>query len=255
MRTSSVSANNAVNMKKTISLLSVFSCLGTSSYACPLCNRYIREAIYNSTFYPNLFFMLSAFIVLGVWVVLLVFITTRRHRANASINPAVASPVPLATASAILGIGLGGFVDGIVLHQILQVHEMLSNKVDATNYIGKSVNMFWDGIFHLFCFIVVCIGIYLLWRLSGRKEINRSGRLLVAGLLGGWGLFNLTEGIIDHQLLRLHNVVEYAGNHNIGNYGFLVVSVLMLIGSYGLYNSENRKAKSAPLNDKTHLSK
>lgn len=100
---------------------------------------------------------------------------------------------------------MGGFVDGIFLHQILQVHEMLSNKISALDYIGKSVNMFWDGIFHAFCFIVVLIGIILLWKLLKRKDVDHSGNLFAGGLLLGWGLFNIVEGIIDHQLLKLHN--------------------------------------------------
>lgn len=89
-------------------------------------------------------------------------------------------PVPLSLAATITGIGMGGFVDGIFLHQILQVHEMLSNKISALDYIGKSVNMFWDGIFHAFCFIVVLIGIILLWKLLKRKDVDHSGNCLRA---------------------------------------------------------------------------
>ena len=141
----------------------------------------------------------------------------------------------------VTGIGLGGFIDGIVLHQILQVHEMLSNKIAATNYIGKSVNMFWDGIFYLFCLMVVITGIVLLWRLMERKDIDRSGKLFAAGLLAGWGLFNLVEGLIDHQWLKLHNVIEFAANHNWGNYIFLGVLVVMLLVSYLLIAKDNGK--------------
>lgn len=32
----------------------------------------------------------------------------------------------------LLGVGLGGFVDGILLHQILQWHHMVSNVVPPT---------------------------------------------------------------------------------------------------------------------------
>lgn len=230
-------------MKKTILLATLFISISIGSSACPVCNQNIRNAIYNSTFYPNLFTMLSAFIVLAVLVVTLSITTTQRHKSKLTLNPkaAMLSPVPLTTASLVLGIGLGGFVDGIVLHQILQIHEMLSNKIGATNYIGKSVNMFWDGIFHLFCFIVVFVGIVLLWRLMKRSDVDRSGKLFTAGLIGGWGLFNLIEGIIDHQLLKLHNVVEFAANHNIGNYSFLGVSVVMLIISFVLFENENKR--------------
>ncbi len=36
---------------------------------------------------------------------------------------------PLVAAGLVLGVGFGGFVDGIVLHQILQWHNMLSSVV------------------------------------------------------------------------------------------------------------------------------
>lgn len=123
--------------------------LPSISFACPLCNKKIRDAVHNSQFYPNLLTLLSAFIALTAIVIILAWITAKRHKARltANSNKQILSPVPLTTASVVLGIGLGGFIDGIVLHQVLQVHEMLSNKIAATNYIGKSVNMFWDGVF------------------------------------------------------------------------------------------------------------
>ncbi|MDB5192268.1 MAG: hypothetical protein JWQ96_1831, partial [Segetibacter sp.] len=197
-------------MSKYITLVVISIGLTISSSACPFCNKQINEGIYNSQFYPNLITMLSAFIVLGVLVTILTALSNKRHTSRLAANPdrKILSPVPLTTASIVLGIGLGGFVDGIVLHQILQWHEMLSNKIPNTEYVGKSVNMFWDGIFHAFCLVVVLIGVVLLWRLLSRKDVDRSGRLLAGGLLLGWGIFNIIEGVIDHHLLKLHNVME-----------------------------------------------
>ncbi|WP_164974113.1 DUF2243 domain-containing protein [Filimonas effusa] len=174
--------------------------------------------------------MLSAFVVLAAIVFALVIISTRRYKKWMINYPGnrLRSPVPLTTASVILGIGLGGFLDGILLHQVFQVHEMLSNKIPATDYVGKSINMFWDGIFHLFCLLVVLTGIILLWKTARRKEIDKSGNLLAGGLLVGWALFNIVEGIIDHQVLKLHNVIELSPDHSPGNYGFLVISFIML---------------------------
>lgn len=204
------------------------------SYACPLCNEAVKDAIYDSRFYPNLPAMLSAFIAIAIIVIILTMMATKRYNEGliAAAGALSLSPVPLTSASIIIGIGMGGFLDGIVLHQVLQVHEMLSNKIPPTDYVSKSVNMFWDCIFHLFCFIVVIIGIILLWKLMKRTDINRSGNLLAGGLTAGWGLFNIVEGVINHQVLQLHNVVEIAANHAIANYSFLVVSVLMLIAGY-----------------------
>lgn len=210
--------------------------LGGTASACPFCNPQIKSAIYDSQFYPNLITMLSAFFVLAGVVVLLSFLSAKRHKRSLTANPSTAqrSPVPLATAATVLGIGIGGFVDGIVLHQILQWHEMLSAKVPATNYVGKSVNMFWDGIFHFFTLIVTLVGIVLLWKLSKRTDANRSGYLLSGGLLTGWGLFNLIEGVIDHQILKLHNVRELTDNPQAYNLAFLGISVVMLLAGYAL---------------------
>lgn len=218
---------------------------GRVTLACVLCNKEIREAIYNSTFLPNLITMLSAFIVLAAIVAILSALTAKRHRTNVAKYPngQLLTPVPLTAAATVLGIGLGGFIDGIVLHQILQWHEMISNKMPPTTLVTKSVNMFWDGVFHAFCFIAVVVGALLLWKLLWRNDIDRSGNLLGGGLLLGWGLFNMVEGIIDHHLLKLHNVREITANPQLWNWGFLGVSVVMIIIGLLLIGKDKGKAR------------
>lgn len=212
-------------------LLFWFSCFDLPTWACPFCNPQVKNAIYDSQFYPNLITMLSAFVAIAVIVAILSAMTAKRHRANVAKYPnrQLLTPVPLTTTAMILGIGVGGFIDGIVLHQILQWHEMLSAKVPPTDYVGKSVNMFWDGIFHAFTLIVTLIGIILLWKLLHRKDINRSGYLLSGGMLLGWGAFNIVEGVIDHHLLKLHNVREISSNPEAWNFGFLGLSIVIIL--------------------------
>ena len=232
-------------MKKYI-FSSLFLGMGSPLFACVTCNKQVQEGIYNSQFYPNLFTMLSAFIVLAIVVAVLSAATTKRYKSRLAANPniIILSPVPLTTASTIIGIGLGGFADGIVLHQILQWHEMLSNRVPATDYIGKSVNMFWDGIFHFYCLVVVLVGIVLLWKLLGRQDADRSGKLFGGGLLLGWGLFNIVEGTIDHHLLKLHNVMEFAVDPAPANYMFLGISVIMLVAGIILINNHTKHSQT-----------
>lgn len=45
----------------------------------------------------------------------------------------------------LLGVGMGGFVDGIVLHQILQRHNMLSSVLPPSTLEAMHTNMLWDG--------------------------------------------------------------------------------------------------------------
>lgn len=215
-------------------------------FACITCNKQIQEAIWNSTFLPNLVTMLSAFIVLTIVVAILSYYSAKKYRANVSSDPNKyqLTPVPLTTSAIVLGIGIGGFVDGIVLHQILQWHEMISAKMPPISLVAKSVNMFWDGVFHAFCLIVVLIGIVLLWKLLRRNDIDRSGNLLSGGMILGWGLFNIVEGIIDHHLLKLHNVREVTTNINSWNFGFLGLSIAMLFVGYALVNRENVVVKN-----------
>jgi uncharacterized membrane protein len=201
------------------------------STMCITCNNAVQKGIYNSMFYPNLLFMLSAFIVLAILIAVFSVLATRRYQSRLIANPSIkeSNAIPLMAAATVLGIGIGGFIDGIVLHQILQWHEMLTNKLPADTVVNKSINMFWDGIFHFFTLVTTIIGVFLLWNLLHKKDINNSKYLLRGGLSMGWGLFNLVEGIIDHQLLKLHNVREFSPHQEMWNYGFLVFGLLLVI--------------------------
>lgn len=118
---------------------------------------------------------------------------------------------PLVTAGVLIGIGMGGFVDGILFHQILQIHNMLSARVPTDDLIGAKVNMVWDGLFDAADWLFTAAGIVALWRANDRADILHSGQVVVGAVLLGWGLFNLVEGVIDHHVLQLHHVVERLG--------------------------------------------
>lgn len=207
--------------------------------ACITCDRRIREGIFDSAFGENVLVMVLPFALLGGLVAGLAALSARWHQSSGA--GAAKTPVPLLAAALVLGIGLGGFADGIVLHQILQWHEMISARVPPTTYVAKSVNMFWDGIFHAVTLAVVVAGVVMLWRLLHRTDVERSGRLLAGGLLGGWGLFNLVEGILDHHWLKLHNVREAAADKAVWNYGFLAFSVVLLGAGVALARRSKRQ--------------
>src|SRR4051812_8381310 len=113
---------------------------------------------------------------------------------------------PLISAGALLGVGTGGFVDGILLHQIIQVHNMLSARYPPTTLVNAEINMFWDGLFHAFCWIMAALGLAFLWRAGQRSDVPWSTRTFVGSLALGWGIFNLVEGAIDHHILGIHHV-------------------------------------------------
>lgn len=129
---------------------------------------------------------------------------------------------PLIAAGVLMGAGLGGFVDGIVLHQILQWHNMLSAQLPPNDLASAKINMFWDGLFHAAVWVMTAIGLFLLWRAGKRPDVPRSGRTFLGALVFGWGLFNLIEGVIDHQILGIHHVNEYAANKLPWDLAFLI---------------------------------
>ncbi|MCA1663501.1 MAG: DUF2243 domain-containing protein, partial [Myxococcales bacterium] len=134
---------------------------------------------------------------------------------------------PMVSAGIVLGVGMGGFVDGILLHQILQWHNMLSSRVPPLDLVTMKYNMVWDGLFHAFTWMATAIGLVLLWRAGARRDIDRSTPRFVGALAFGWGLFNFVEGAIDHQLLGLHHVHGEV-NRNAWDLGFLVLGLALM---------------------------
>jgi uncharacterized membrane protein len=113
------------------------------------------------------------------------------------------------SAGVLFGLGLGGFFDGIVMHQVLQWHHMLTAAgYPATSVENLEVNTLWDGVFHATTYAFVVLGLVVLWRASRRTHIRWSSKLLAGSMLIGFGIFNLVEGIVDHHLLGIHHVNE-----------------------------------------------
>ena len=157
-----------------------------------------------------------------------------------------------AAAGILFGLGLGGFFDGIVLHQILQWHHMLTSAgYPATSVGNLEINTLWDGIFHASTYVFVVLGLILLWRTAHRVHLWWSGRLLIGTLLMGFGIFNLVEGIVDHHILGLHHVNETvpASQWLYWDIGFLVWGALMLIGGWALYKSGKQQTPGAVASD------
>jgi uncharacterized membrane protein len=132
----------------------------------------------------------------------------------------------------LLGIGLGGFLDGIVLHQILQWHHVLSDRCDDT-FPASTVdtlqhNTTWDGVFHAGTWVVVLAGTLLLARAPAAAR-RPSWRGLVGLLLVGWGAFNVAEGVIDHHVLGLHHVRDDVEDPLWWDTGFLALGALLVV--------------------------
>lgn len=147
-----------------------------------------------------------------------------------------------------LGIGLGGFFDGIVFHQILQWHHMISHvhAHPTTTVAGLEDNTLADGLFHAAVWIVTVVGLFLLWAALRDSHGTLSTRVFVGSLLLGWGLFNVVEGIVDHHLLQLHHVKEDSNHRLALDLAFLAWGAAMVgIGWFLTRTGEDETRASA----------
>jgi len=129
------------------------------------------------------------------------------------------------TAGLLLGIGLGAFLDGILLHQILQWHSMLSGRLDVA---AMAASMAADGWFQLLAWLATLAGVIVLWSaLRGPGPLPR-GRRLAGWVLVGWGAFNLIEGLVNHVVLGLHHVRDLP--EHVPAYDWL----FLLVGGVGI---------------------
>jgi uncharacterized membrane protein len=135
---------------------------------------------------------------------------------------------PLLVSGLLLGCGLGALFDGILLHQILQWHNLLSEVRPPLDLVSMKYNMLWDGVFHAAAWLTTAAGVFQLYRAGRHPEVIWSASSLGGGLLAGWGLFNLFEGVIDHQLLGLHHVRPGEGQM-LWDYGFLAWGAAMAL--------------------------
>jgi uncharacterized membrane protein len=114
----------------------------------------------------------------------------------------------------ILGLGLGGFVDGIVLHQILQWHHMLSGDGGGKSMrtvAGLEANTLADGFFHFATWVLVAAASVMMVNAWQQRRLAPPWRTHFGLVLAGWGAFNVVEGLIDHQILGLHHVRDDLG--------------------------------------------
>jgi uncharacterized membrane protein len=153
----------------------------------------------------------------------------------------------LTAAGILLGLGLGGFVDGIVLHQVLQWHHMGTAHGDHASFPETTVssledNTLWDGLFHGATWIISIVGLYMLWR--ALRDGHRTTWLTLTGLLlVGWGIFNVVEGLVNHQLLGIHHVRDDIGSPLSWDIGFLVFGAALIVVGSAMRRADLRPAR------------
>jgi uncharacterized membrane protein len=158
------------------------------------------------------------------------------------------------SAGVLLGVGLGGFFDGIVLHQILQWHHMVTSAgYPADSLANLELNTALDGLFHAATWLFTLAGLIVFWRQARRRHVAWPAKLLAGSILLGFGLFNVVEGLVDHQILGLHHVNETVAPEQwlYWDLGFLAWGALMGFIGWVLLRTGREETADVP----THAAK
>ncbi len=116
------------------------------------------------------------------------------ERADRRLGPAILTGV-------LLGIGIAGFIDESLFHQLLQWH----NFYWATDQRGRILS---DGLFHVGSTLILLWGAWRLWR-DRASWTPAHSRAILGGILIGAGGFNTYDGVVQHVILHFHLVNEH----------------------------------------------
>lgn len=142
---------------------------------------------------------------------------------------------PLIIAGILLGLGQGGFFDGIFFHQLLQWHHMFTNIESGNTVAGLELNTLGDGLFHVFDWIMTLAGIIALWIAVKKDNVILSTSVLIGAFCIGAGMFNIVEGILSHHVLQIHHVKP--GAHQLAwDLSFIGAGILSVIVGWLILN-------------------
>ena len=97
----------------------------------------------------------------------------------------------------LVGLGVAGFVDETVFHQLLHWHHFYDKATPDAGLVS-------DGLFHVGSWVAIVAGLFLFADL--RRRDDWAVRTWWGGLLLGLGGFQLYDGTVQHKLLRLHQI-------------------------------------------------
>lgn len=155
---------------------------------------------------------------------------------------------PVAIAGYWLGFALGGFFDGILLHQILQWHHLLSGiDTDPMQDIGMQIMA--DGLFHAFMYLIALIGLWKLFRSRPIPSGPFGTRLLLANILIGFGAWHIVDSVLSHWILGIHRIRMDAENPLLWDIGwFVVFGISTVIAGFILRSRADRNGGSSDRN-------
>ncbi|AKJ28077.1 DUF2243 domain-containing protein [Caldimonas brevitalea] len=147
----------------------------------------------------------------------------------------------------LLGFALGGFFDGILLHQVLQWHHLLSGIEANDGPLDLRTQLLADGLFHAAMYVVAVAGLFLLLRHRARLGAPGAGRRLMADALLGFGIWHVVDAVLSHWTLGLHRIRMGVDNPWLWDLGWLLVFGLgALVAAWALRRRPPARSGGGP---------
>ncbi|MEV4661150.1 DUF2243 domain-containing protein [Micromonospora echinofusca] len=140
-------------------------------------------------------------------------------------------------AAAVVGVAVMAAVDEIVFHQILGWHHFYDRST-------LSVGLLSDGLLHSAELIALVGGFF--WYADLRRRGALLPRAAWGGFLLGAGAFQLFDGIVDHKVLRLHQIrygVHLLPYDVVWN---VAAVVLLLLGAWVTWRVRSHHGRDVP---------
>ncbi|MGI5479981.1 DUF2243 domain-containing protein [Streptomyces lavendofoliae] len=126
--------------------------------------------------------------------------------------------------SAVIGAAVMAAADEIVFHQILGWHHFYDRSTTAVGLLS-------DGLLHTAELLALVAGFFAYADLRRRHALAPAHAR--AGFLLGLGTFQLFDGIVDHKLLRLHQI-RYGVDVTPYDWAWNAAGLLLLLVGLGL---------------------
>lgn len=130
-----------------------------------------------------------------------------------------------------IGVAVMAAIDEIVFHQVLAWHHFYARST-------PDIGLLSDGLLQAVYLVLLIGGFFLL------ADIRRDRALAAGSAWGafvvGLGIFQLFDGIVDHKVLRLHQVREGVDDNVLYDLAWNLGGVaLLLVGGFVLWRTRD----------------
>jgi uncharacterized membrane protein len=127
---------------------------------------------------------------------------------------------------ALLGAAVMAALDEIVFHQILHWHHFYDRSTTAAGLVS-------DGLLHTAELLALVAGFFVFADLRRRRALSPAHAW--SGLFLGLGAFQVVDGLVDHKVLRVHqirygvDVTPYDWAWNLAGVALLLVGAVLAV--------------------------